>query len=119
MKNKIKRIVVPVLLLLVAGVVTNIVYKYTSEDISSEISFFCSLLSIILSVVALWYTFKSGDSIDTQFSKIENLIKKMRAIQHELDISINNTPEDILPQELKEKLSEFKDNLESDDFSLY
>lgn len=119
MKNKIKRIAVPVLLILVAGVMTIIVYKFTSEDVSSGISFFCSLLSIILSVVALWYTFKSGDSIDAQFSKMEKLIKEMRTVQHELDISINNTPEDILPQELKEKLNDFKDNLESDDFSLY
>lgn len=119
MKIKIKRIIVPVLLILVAAVTTIIVYKYTNEDVSSEISFFCTLLSIMLSVVALWYTFKSGNGIDSQFSKMEKLIKEMRAVQHKLDISINNAPEDILPQELKDKLNDFKGNLESDDFSLY
>ena len=107
------------LLILGAGAITIIVYTFTNEAISSEISFFCSLLGIILSIVALWYTFKSGISMDTQFSNLENLIKEMRTVQRELDAFINNASEDTLPPELKEKLDEFKANLESDDFSLY
>lgn len=115
MKNKIKIIIVPVLLVFVAGFIA----FFASENVSSGISLFCSILSIILSIVALWYTYKSGVSIDMQFSKMEKLITEMRQVQHELDCSINNASEDILSPELKGKLEDFKENLELDDFSLY
>lgn len=102
------------------SLILSIILGVQNSDASLGISLFCSCLSIILSVVALWYTFKSGISMDSQFDELKHLIRQMREVQHKLDTSINQLAqiEDELSPELKAKIDEFKANLKEDSFPI-
>ena len=102
------------------SLILSIILGVQKSDASLGISLFCSCLSIILSVVALWYTFKSGISMDSQFDELKYLISQMREVQHQLDTSINQLAqiEDELSPELKAKIGEFKANLKKDSFRI-
>lgn len=113
----LKTIVILILILVITIVATICICN--NESISSGVSLYCSLLSIVLSIIALWYTIKSGTSMDNQFLELKSLIQEMRYVQHELDVSINKLEktESELPPELKDKITDFKENLKSDEFS--
>ncbi len=84
------------------------------------ISVLCSLFGIVLSAYALWYTFKSGLHLDEQFDDLKQTIQKMRALQHDIDQTINRLEKikSELPPELKAKIDNFKSDLDADDFSV-
>lgn len=104
----------------VGSLILSIALGVQKSDVSVGVSLFCSCISIILSVAALWYTFKSGAAMDSQFDELKRLIREMREVQHELDTSINQLSqiEDELSPELKAKIDEFKANLKKDSFSV-
>lgn len=104
----------------VGVLILSIVLGIQKSDVSLGISLLCSCISIILSVVALWYTFKSGIAMDSQFDELKHLISQMREVQHELDTSIYRISqiEDQLPPELKAKIDKFKTDLKEDSFPI-
>ena len=55
----------------VASIVISSIVGIQKGDISIFLSLLCSFFSIILSVVALWYTSKSGLAMDEQFDTLK------------------------------------------------
>ena len=121
-RNLLKVLGISLLLLFVIGsIILSVVASVHQNDFYFGLSLFCSLLGIILSTIAIWYTFYSGIKLDSQFNELGKLIKQMRTIQHEIDSSINRLSEmeEKLPPELKEKVDSFKEDLKNDSFSIF
>ena len=104
----------------VASIVISSIVGIQKGDISIFLSLLCSFFSIILSVVALWYTSKSGLAMDEQFDTLKKMIRDLRALQHEVDTTLNDLTQmqGSLTPELQKRIEDFRADLSSDDFPI-
>ena len=103
----------------IVAIVLPIYYK--EKDWATGFSIASSIISIILSVIAIIYTFVSNLKLDSQLLRLTKLVQSLQSESSKIDAKMAELAalENNLPPELKTKIDEFKKDVRISITSIY